>query len=371
MTDDEEIDEEEHDQEAGDDVSGSVVEDEPTDDTADADTEADNTADGDTNGDPGADDTSDADTDAEDATDGNRRRLLIVAASVIALVVVVVAVILITRKDPQTPPPPPGSTTTVERTTTTLAELPANTVEVATVRADLETIRVFSVEPDDWASSDPATVSEVEMELPPSSHDSAPERPPIPGAKEPVVGRYVVDDGWEFSNPGPLDPPQPMTFLVTERRGTWAQVMIPVRPNGTVGYVSTDDVEITRTSTRIEIHLADHRLIGYDGDDVLVDSPVVAGVNFSPTPTGLFYLTDIVPQKNPDGFYGPFVLATNGYSEMLNEFDNGVPVIAVHGTNNPALLGQDKSNGCIRVPNDVITQLADEMPAGTPILIWP
>jgi lipoprotein-anchoring transpeptidase ErfK/SrfK len=64
-------------------------------------------------------------------------------------------------------------------------------------------------------------------------------------------------------------------------------------------------------------------------------------------------------------------LATDGYSEMIDEFDNGVPVIALHGTNRPELVGQAVSNGCIRVPNEFIQQLADTVPRGAPVDIWP
>lgn len=311
----------------------------------------------------------DVEDDGDGRPDGNRRGRL-VAAVAVAVVVLVGIVFALTRSG-DTPAPATTTSTTVARTTTTLARLPAGTVEVATVKDSVETVEVRSTTPDDWSDSDPATVSEVEMELPPASQDEALERPAIPAQDGPVTGRYAVDGGWQFSNPGPLEPPQPLTFLVRERRGQWVQVLIPVRPNGTVGYVNIDDVDITTTQTRLEVSLTDHTLKAYDGNDLVVESPIVIGVDFSPTPTGLFYLTDIVPQANPDGFYGPFVLATNGYSEMLNEFDNGVPVIAIHGTNNPALMGQDKSNGCIRVPNDVITQLAETIPTGAPILIWP
>ena len=33
-------------------------------------------------------------------------------------------------------------------------------------------------------------------------------------------------------------------------------------------------------------------------------------------------------------------------------------------------MGQDVSNGCIRLPNDKIQMLADTIPMGTPIDVW-
>ena len=70
----------------------------------------------------------------------------------------------------------------------------------------------------------------------------------------------------------------------------------------------------------------------------------VVGAAFTPTPTGTFYVTDIVPQTSPS--FGPVALATDGYSEVMDEFDTGVPVVALHGTNAPELIGQARSNGC-------------------------
>ena len=55
----------------------------------------------------------------------------------------------------------------------------------------------------------------------------------------------------------------------------------------------------------------------------------------------------------------------------MDEFDTGAPVVALHGTNAPELVGQARSNGCIRVPNELIQQLADTVPAGTPVYIFP
>lgn len=41
----------------------------------------------------------------------------------------------------------------------------------------------------------------------------------------------------------------------------------------------------------------------------------------------------------------------------------------MHGTADPSSIGQAVSHGCVRVPNDVITQLATSVPLGTPVAI--
>jgi hypothetical protein len=299
----------------------------------------------------------------------------VLAACAVAALVVATAFGMLRSEEPAVtaaPEPPVTAPTTTTSTTTTEAPpaLPAGTVEVATVKEWIPLIEVRSGQPEDWDSTPPA-ISQAATDLPPWSAATMPERPALPRTDYPVVGRYAVESGWQFENPGPYDPPQPFTMLVTERRGDWAKVLVPVRPNGTEGWVRLSDVDISTTSHRIEVRLSERTLRAYAGDELLAETPVVIGASGSQTPTGVFYVTDKVPQSNPGGAYGPVALATDGYSEMMDTFDTGVPVVAIHGTNRPDLLGRPVSNGCIRVPNDIIVRLAEALPQGTPVYIWP
>ena len=155
---------------------------------------------------------------------------------------------------------------------------------------------------------------------------------------------------------------------VLEEHGEWLKVMIQARPNQTKGWVKASDVDISSTTYRMVLprRPPPHRL---DGDTVVAETDVVIGKETTPTPLGAFYLSEKIQQKNAGGVYGPWILSTNGYSEALDLFDNGLPVVAFHGTNQPDLIGTQASNGCIRMPNDVVTQLAELLPAGTPIEI--
>jgi lipoprotein-anchoring transpeptidase ErfK/SrfK len=52
---------------------------------------------------------------------------------------------------------------------------------------------------------------------------------------------------------------------------------------------------------------------------------------------------------------------------VLHAFDGGIGQLAIHGTNRPDLIGQNVSNGCIRVSNAAITVLAEHVSIGTPV----
>ena len=301
---------------------------------------------------------------------GGARRTYVLAAVVVAMILALVAVVVVGGDDPVTPVRTTTTTSTTSTTSTTVPALPGGTFEIATAKATVPLVKVSAVEPPGWSSTPLAVTTELPP-MPPASQDTVPARDALPRVDYPIQGRYAVADGWEFTNPGPYTDDQPFTMAVTERRGDWVKVQVPVRPNGVEGWVPLSEVDISTTTHRIEIHLGEHMLRAYDDTTLIAETPVVVGAAATPTPTGRFYVTDLVPQSNPAGAYGPIALATDGYSEAMDEFSTGVPVVALHGTNRPELVGQSVSNGCVRIPNDVVTLLAETVPLGTPVLIWP
>ena len=95
--------------------------------------------------------------------------------------------------------------------------------------------------------------------------------------------------------------------------------------------------------------------------------PFRSGRAATPTPLGRFFINADIPQSNALGAYGPLILSVSSYSEVLATFDGGLPAIGLHGTNQPSLVGQAMSNGCIRMPNDAVLALAALVPIGTPV----
>ena len=179
-----------------------------------------------------------------------------------------------------------------------------------------------------------------------------------------VQGRWRTDTGWQFDNPTPFG--NALTFVVTEDHGEWLRVMMPVRPNGQEGWIRAADVTRTTIGTHVDIDLSDRTLTAWNGGQQIAQTKVVIGTADRPTPTGRLYVTDY-EAKYRGSAYGPWVLALNGYSQQLDRFSGGVPVIAMHGTNNPGLVGSAASNGCIRMPDDVIETLHAQLPLGTPV----
>jgi len=165
----------------------------------------------------------------------------------------------------------------------------------------------------------------------------------------------------------------PIVFLVkdaTEDNGRY-EVYLPVRPNGSTGWVNTSDVDVTNVTYRIKVSIGEHRLRVFDGDDIIVDEPVGVGTVDRPTPGGVYYLKELLQPPDPNGPYGTFAYGLSGFSNVLTSFNGGAGVIGIHGTNDPGAVGTDVSSGCIRLTNDVINRLVNDigLPLGTPVEI--
>jgi lipoprotein-anchoring transpeptidase ErfK/SrfK len=96
---------------------------------------------------------------------------------------------------------------------------------------------------------------------------------------------------------------------------------------------------------------------------------VAVGSSVNPTPTGRYYVTDVVELADPRSAWGPYALGISARSETITEFNGGDGIIGIHGTNRPHTIGQAVSLGCVRLHNDLITQLAAVVRLGTPVEI--
>ena len=158
-------------------------------------------------------------------------------------------------------------------------------------------------------------------------------------------------------------------FLVNEVNGDWYNVYLPIRPNGTTGWVHADQVEIKTVSLHVMVDQSERLLTVFDGDEVVLTTSVAVGTDENPSPNGYFYITDKLLTGNPSGAYGPVAFGISGFSDTLSSFAGGPGQIGVHGTNNPDSIGNAASHGCIRVNNEVILDLSELLPLGTPVTI--
>lgn len=158
----------------------------------------------------------------------------------------------------------------------------------------------------------------------------------------------------------------PLTLLLADDPGDgWYQVLLPVRPNGSTGWVDVDDVSVAHVPYRLEMSVSTNELRLYEDGELLRTMPAASGTGDTPTPRGTFYLTELIEPTNAG--YGPYAYGTSGFSDVLTSFGGGPGQIGLHGTDDPSSVGRAVSHGCIRLSDEDITFLAETLPLGTPI----
>jgi lipoprotein-anchoring transpeptidase ErfK/SrfK len=171
-------------------------------------------------------------------------------------------------------------------------------------------------------------------------------------------------------NDNPSEPTVPQVFLVEEQRDDgWVRVLLPVRPNGTSGWLRASDVKLTNTRYHITVELAAHRITAYDGERVILQEPAAIGKPATPTPPGKYYIRVLLRSPRPDSVYGPYAYGLSAHSDVLTSFSGGDAEVGIHGNNDASVLGQSVSSGCVRMSNDGITRLTEILPLGTPVEI--
>jgi lipoprotein-anchoring transpeptidase ErfK/SrfK len=159
-------------------------------------------------------------------------------------------------------------------------------------------------------------------------------------------------------------------FAVRKATGTdgevWYRISIPMRPNGSFGWIPAKTVSLKPTHSAIVINLKRRVVDIYRFGKRKWHGLVAIGAPGRETPVGHYFVASrFVPYH--DTFLGVFAEETSAYSK-LTEWPGG-GVVGIHGTSLPQLLGKAVSHGCVRVSNVTARHLRSLAPLGTPIWI--
>ncbi len=278
-----------------------------------------------------------------------RRRRLAISASLLTVAVAVGAAVVLTgfvvRDEP-----------------------PEESLENATFFAEQPTTTSIEVE----------VVSAAELERPvePGWQPLMPEQGTLvatgrPGL--PIIEVFAGPDAsagslWELAVPTEFGGPR--HFQVIGEIEDWIEVKVPVRPNGSTGWIRSADVTFSVTTMRVDVDVSDRAVRVWDGDAIVFETTGAVGRDAYPTPVGEWYLRDVIPWDEAS-VYGPWVMALSAFSEQIDEINGGQAVVALHGTSRPDQLGSAVSLGCVRLSNDDITTVASLVPVGSPVVVTP
>lgn len=235
----------------------------------------------------------------------------------------------------------------------------------------LEPATTTSSAPNSSAKSDPTTTT-TESPYPVAiPAEDLPGISFVANALNPTIDVSLTPGGpaeWTFNNP--IRSGGPLVFLLETFDSTdFHHVLLPVRPNGTFGWVDAADVALTRHNYRLKIELDAYRLTLFDHEKEAFATEIGVARNNTPTPQGIYYTTELLKPTELNSAYGTYAYGLSGYSDVFTEFAGGPGQLGLHGTNDPATIGTNVSHGCIRLRNDDITKLVEVigLPVGVPV----
>ena len=171
---------------------------------------------------------------------------------------------------------------------------------------------------------------------------------------------------WLLPHPGPEDGPRALLVLDSEQ--DWLRVSVPVRPNGTMGWVRGGDVSTATYRARIIVDLYRGRLEAWENGALVAQGAIASGAEETPTPPGGFFVTEIQEHTDPATGGATWLIGTSAYSEALDPTAEGDPAVAILAVGDLSNLSQAISLGCVRIHPDVLERLA-LLPLGTPVQI--
>ena len=216
----------------------------------------------------------------------------------------------------------------------------------------------------------------------PTPDPTASEAPPEPGYETWLVGK-AVGEVVVRTRPSADAPVKvrlekrnyhdyPTVVLVDRARTvdgvTWHRVWLSIRPNGSRGWVKEGQLAFYTTSAKIEIDLSERVLRVYRRGELRGEYTVAVGKPSVPTPTGFYFVNQKLEPADPGGVYGVLAIGISAFQPDLSDWPYGGPV-AIHGTNQPELVGQAVSHGCVRMRNRDIREVGRLVPAGSPVVI--
>ena len=157
----------------------------------------------------------------------------------------------------------------------------------------------------------------------------------------------------------------------TTRDQTWAKVGLTWQPNGRTGWIRLAHRRRIHTAYWVEADLSRRTLSLMRGRHRLVVFRAGIGAPISPTPTGHFYVTDLVPTGDPSGPFGWFAFGLSGHQPHLPPGWSGGNQLAIHGTNAPSTIGAAASAGCLHVTSAALATLKRHLRLGSPVVIHP
>lgn len=182
--------------------------------------------------------------------------------------------------------------------------------------------------------------------------------PTIPVYGAPAAGKILA----QVPDVNAMGQAEPLLVMDSSVPG-WYEVELPVKPNGSEGWIQASGVSIRQDPSYIRVYQSKFRLEYYVGGQLLKVFTVAVGAPSTPTPYGRYYVWASEPFGPP---YTPGIFALSGFSPVLDNWPGGGRA-GIHGWTDTSILGRRASHGCVRMAPSDFAQLFHAVPLGTPV----
>jgi lipoprotein-anchoring transpeptidase ErfK/SrfK len=159
----------------------------------------------------------------------------------------------------------------------------------------------------------------------------------------------------------------PLVLAVAAKRGEWLAVRTPALPNGRLGWIRAQPGTVSEVRTSITIDLSARVLTVRKDGDVVSQIDVAIGARYSPTPVGVFAVTDKLAGPRFGRVYGCCILALSAHQPRVPRgWRPGDYRVAIHGGGG---IGAAVSAGCLHASERALRYLMAHVPLGTPVTI--
>ena len=179
---------------------------------------------------------------------------------------------------------------------------------------------------------------------------------------------YATPGGPPVAVLPPTEMGSPTWVPVVASQPGWDMVLLPDRPDRSVGWVATSNgaLETAHTPYVIRVNTAERRLTLLKDGSSKGSWPVAIGAPGTPTPTGRTFVLASLEPAQPT--YSWLILPTGAHSDSLETYGGGPGTVGLHTWPDSAVFGHAVSHGCVRVPDTGLKMLS-HVPLGSLVVI--
>jgi lipoprotein-anchoring transpeptidase ErfK/SrfK len=156
---------------------------------------------------------------------------------------------------------------------------------------------------------------------------------------------------------------------VIATRDRWLRVIVSDLPNGKRGWIDARDTQSGIVDYEMRVNVSSRRLEVMRNGRVVRRMKTGVGEAGTPTPHGMFAITDKVPFTDAGSVYGCCALALTAHQPHPGADWTGGDRIAIHATPVSSSIGRPVTHGCMRVPAEDARWLMRHVPLGTQVSI--